>query len=295
MRRLLVGLFLAASVACAPATNAEGQGIRPALFVARDADSTMYLFGTVHVRRRGDEWGGAHVRAALAEAEDVWTEILINPEADARTRELVAELGSAPPGRPLSSWLTEDENVRLAALAQRLGVPMSMLEPMQPWIAALTLSVIPLMQAGYDPQAGVDRAIDAEADTQGKRMRALETIEEQMGFLAGLSPELQRQMLLDAITDAGEGAAQLDVMSAAWERGDIATLQRVVIDDTRAEYPELYDVVFVQRNAAWIDTLMRELEGEGVDFVAVGAGHLLGEHGLIAMLRARGVSVERVE
>ena len=82
--------------------------------------------------------------------------------------------------------------------------------------------------------------------------------------------------------------------SAAWERGDLATLERVVIDEFKAEAPEAYDVIFTQRNMAWTEALMVELEGSGVDFVAVGAGHMLGDDGLVALLRARGVSVERV-
>jgi uncharacterized protein YbaP (TraB family) len=169
-----------------------------------------------------------------------------------------------------------------------------MIEAMQPWLAAITLSVLPMIQAGYDPNAGVDREIDAAAEAAGKRMRAFETIEEQIGFLSGFSPEMQRQMLLDAIAETEKGPSQLDALSVAWEQGDLEVLEEYVIDDMREEYPELYDVLFVRRNAAWMEMLMRELGGAGVDFVAVGTGHLLGEHGLVAQLRARGVQVERV-
>ncbi len=83
-------------------------------------------------------------------------------------------------------------------------------------------------------------------------------------------------------------------MTTAWERGDLDMLERVVVDDTREEYPDVYEALFVRRNNAWMDVLVRELEGSGVDFVAVGAGHLLGQDGLVAQLRARGYTVERV-
>lgn len=291
---MLRSLFLTlALLACAPG-SARSEAFGPALFVARDADSTIYLFGTVHLRRPGGAWGGADAQAALAEADEVWTEVEITPEADARAQALMTQRGMAPANRPLSSWLTAEENGRLRALTQRLGVSAHMIEPMEPWLAALTLSVLPMMQAGYDPNAGVDRAVDAAADAAGVQRRAFETIEEQVAFLSGFSPELQRQMLLDAIAEAEKGPEQFDPMLAAWERGDLDTLEDFVIDDMRDEYPELYEVVFVRRNAAWMEILMRELEGEGVDFVAVGAGHLLGEDGLVAQLRARGVTVERV-
>jgi hypothetical protein len=277
--------------ACAETPSAS---LDPALYVVRDADSTMYLYGTVHVRPNGAEWADAEVRRALAEAEEIWTEIEMSPEADARVQALAQQAGAAPQGRPLSSWLSSEENARLNALTQRLGIPQGALENTQPWAAALALSLIPIMQAGYNPASGVDRAVDAYGDQNGKRMRALETAEAQIGFLAGLSPELQREMLVEAINETQAGPALLNQMSRAWERGDEALLEALVIDDTRREYPELYQTLFVRRNAEWMVTLVREMEGAGVDFVAVGAGHLIGEDGLVALMRARGYTVERV-
>lgn len=288
-------LFAACVAALAFAAPARAETvIAPALFVARDADSTMYLYGTVHVRRPGAPWGGADAQAALADADEVWTEMEMSPEADARAAQAVLTLGAAQPGRPLSSWLNEDERARLAEVCARIGISPSSLETMQPWLASLRLSLAPMMMAGYDPLSGVDRAIDAIGDAQGKRMRSFETEREQLSFLSSLSDDAQHEMLLEAISDSEDGPAQLDELTSAWERGDTAALERAIIDEMRTLYPELYGVLFRTRNAEWIDVLINELEGEGVDFVAVGAGHLLGEDGLVALLRANGYSVERV-
>ena len=86
----------------------------------------------------------------------------------------------------------------------------------------------------------------------------------------------------------------MDTLSTAWERGDVDTLERLVVEETRQQYPDVYRVLFAERNNAWMDVLMRELDGSGVDFVAVGAGHMLGPDGLIEQFRARGLTVERV-
>ncbi len=293
----VAALALFATPACArtPAPEAPASiAVHPALFAVRDADSTIYLFGTIHARRPGTDWGGANAQAALAEASEVWTEIEISPEADARGQQLAMQLGMAPADQPLSATMTPEQYQRFSALTQRLGVSAANFERMKPWMAAITLTVLPMTQAGYDPQSGIDRAVDTAADARGKQRRALETIDQQLGFLAGLSPEMQRQMLLDTIDETEEGPAQLDALSAAWARGDVNALKAQVIDEMRSEYPELYNVLFVQRNAAWIETLMREMEGSGVDFVAVGAGHLVGPDGLVAQFRARGLRVERV-
>ena len=292
MRRVLLCLFLALS--CAAPAFAQTP-VRPALFVVRDADSVLYLFGTVHVRRPGSDWGGPVAQAALAESDEVWTEIDIDPDAAARSQAIILRLGMAPTDQPLSSRLSDAENLRLNAVLARLRVPRAMVEPMQPWFAGITLSVIPMVQAGFDPDAGVDQMIDAAAEAVGKRMRSFETLEQQLNFMAGLSAEAQREMLLDAIDHGDKGAAELDEMSDAWESGDLATLEALVVEETRKNYPELYGVLIRGRNDAWMQVLTRELDGAGVDFIAVGAGHIVGRDGLVAQFRARGFEVERVE
>jgi uncharacterized protein YbaP (TraB family) len=284
---------LMASSACARTPASDGT-IHPVLYVAHDADSTLYLFGTVHIRRPNTPWGGPEAQAALNSADQVWTELPISPEDDARTQQLVLQQGMTDDAHPLSSYLTTEENQRLAALTQQLGVQGANLQRMKPWLAAITLSFVPMMQAGYDPNSGVDRAIDEVADAAGKRRTAFETADQQIGFLANLSPDLQREMLVETIDESEQGTAELDQLTAAWERGDIRSLQRLVVDDTRRQYPELYNVLFIQRNDVWVERLMQELHGSGVDFVAVGAGHLLGHDGLVEQLRRRGVHVERV-
>ena len=287
---------LAISVAaCAQAPTAQQtDGIRPLLYAVRDADSTMYLYGTVHVRPRGSDWGNDRVRAAIDESGEVWTELMMTPEADQQTQVLALRLGAAEPGRPLSSWLTPEENASLNAVTTRLGIPQGALEGYRPWLAALTLTLAPLMQAGYDPASGVDRSIDVYSDNAGKTMRALETPEQQLNFFANLSAEAQREMLREAINESEAITAMIGDMSAAWEQGNERALERAVIDDTRVEYPELYQMLFVDRNNAWMTELTREMEGSGVDFIAVGAGHIIGSDGLVAQFRARGYRVERL-
>lgn len=280
--------------ACATAPAKEDYGSAPALYVARDADSTLYLYGTIHVRRAGEPWGGPHVEAALNEAQTVWTETEISSQAEARAQAVALQLGLAPSDRPLSSWLSEDEQTRLAALSTQLGLPAGALEPMRPWLASLTLSLIPMLQAGYDPQAGVDRAIAAWAQANGREARWFETPEEQIGFFARLSDEAQREMLVYSIDEAQSAGELVDALTRAWEQGDVGAMEAMMVTEMREDFPEAYEAIFTRRNAAWVEVLMQELAGSGVDFVAVGAGHLVGDESVLEMLRARGVTVERV-
>ena len=290
-----IAALLALSLAsCAQAPTQQSDAITPLLYAVHDRDSTLYLYGTVHVRPRDADWGNARVRAAIDESSEIWTELLMNPQADQQIQVLAARLGAAEPGHPLSSWLTPEENAALNAVTARLGFPQGALEGYKPWLAALTLTLAPLVRAGYDPDSGVDRSIDAYGDAAGKTMRALETAEQQLTFFANLSPDMQREMLREAIAESEDLPAMIGEMSTAWEEGDERALAHAVVDETRADYPELYQMLFLDRNNAWMTTLTHEMEGSGVDFVAVGAGHIIGRDGLAAQFRARGYRVERV-
>ena len=294
-RSLLAALAFGFVASCAstPATN-DQTGATPALFAARDADSTMYIYGTIHLRRAGDAWGGPHVEAALAQSEEIWTEVDMDPAAEARGQAEALRLGMSPQNA-LSSHLTAEDEERLTALCQRLGLPRQALERMSPWMAALTLTVMPMLQAGYDPQAGVDRAVVAWGRQHNKTLRSFETPEQQIALFAGLDEDEEMEMLRYSFEGAEQTVELVNALSAAWDRGDIAALEAQIITEARTSAPRMYQSFFVDRNNAWMTVLSRELDGAGVDFVAVGAGHLYGPDGLVAQLRRRGVRVERVQ
>lgn len=295
IRKLAAAFAALALSACATQSAEPAFPPGPALYVVSDADSTIYLFGTLHIRRPNEEWGGPRARAGLAEASEFWTELDMSTAAQTQMQGLIVRYGMAPPERPLSSYFSAEENARIAAAANAVGLPPQGIDRFQPWLAGLTLQVMQMMRAGYNAEAGADRMIDAVAREQGKTPRWFETAEEQIQMMAGMSAEVQRQMVLEAVDEADAGGDMMDRMATAWETGDLATLEQLVVTDMRRDYPEMYETLLVNRNNAWVATLHQELQGAGVDFVAVGMGHVIGDQGLVAQLRALGYTVERVE
>jgi uncharacterized protein len=298
MRKTLMaaaaGVMLLVS-ACATAKEAPvaAQPAQPALWAVRDADSTIYLYGTIHLRKTGASWGGPAAERALSEAQDVWTELEIDPAKEAAMQALVVQYG-IDRARPLSSKIDPARLPSLQAAAAKIGLPAANLEPMRPWLASLTMTIVPMMQAGYDPNAGVDRAVNTIARAAGKKMRWFETSEEQLQFFAGVSEPLQLQMLYEAIDELNKGSTAMAALEAAWEKGDDRTLANEMVAEMARDYPELHEVMLKKRNAAWMEVLSREMAGSGVDFVAVGAAHLAGPDSVQAMMRAKGFTVERV-
>lgn len=274
----------------APAAAAPIQGEGPALWVVKDADSTLYLFGSVHVLRPTTGWASPRVEAAFDSASDIWFEIS-NPDDQAAVMPLIQQHGLSPE-TPLPSRLTPEENVELEAAAQAMGASAAQLQPMKPWLAALSLSVAPLVKAGYDPKSGVELVLKARAEAAGKPIHGFETIDKQIGILAGLPEDVQMAFLRETLKDYENAVTLLDTMVEAWAKGDVGTLDRVMVEEMKAASPALYQALLVDRNTDWANQIQTLLEGSGTAFIAVGAGHLTGDESVQAILQQRGVTVE---
>ncbi len=280
-------------VAPAPAAaravpQAEGKG--PALWVVRDADSTLYLFGTVHVLRPTTAWGSPRVDAAFDSADQIWFEIS-NPDDQAAVVPLIQQYGLSP-DRPLSSLLTAEEMTTLNNVAAGAGLPPGQIDVFRPWFAGLALSMAPLLKAGYDPQSGVELVLKARAGAAGKPIQGLETIDKQISILAGMSEADQLAFLRTLLESYDEASVELDRMVGAWAAGDVATLEAVAVTEMQSETPALYEALLVRRNTDWANQIQTMLEGSGTAFIAVGAAHLAGDDSVQEILEDRGVRVE---
>lgn len=263
----------------------------PALWTIRDADSTIYIFGTVHVLRPDTKWRSPKIEKALAESQELVVEVAGMDDATA-AQPLMMKYGMDPSGSTLAR-LSEADRARLTAAAQSAGLPVAAIDKMRPWLAALTLTIAPVLKAGYDPQSGVEMVLTREAKAAGRPISALETLEQQVRFFADMPPAVELAFLRSTLDQVADGPARLDRMVTAWAAGDQKTLEAEFVTEVKGQSPELYQTVVVARNRDWADQLKKKLDGKGVSFVAVGAGHLVGPDSVQRELEKRGVKVER--
>jgi uncharacterized protein YbaP (TraB family) len=165
----------------------------------------------------------------------------------------------------------------------------------RPWLAGLTLSVAPLVKAGYDPASGVEIILKARADAAGKPVHGFETIDKQVGILAGMSEADQLDFLRSTLEAWDDATIELDAMVGAWAKGDVSTLEEVSVDEMRDESPAVYQALLVRRNTDWAGQIQTLLAGSGTAFIAVGAAHLAGDDSVQEILKDRGVAVTREE
>ena len=264
----------------------------PALWVAKSGGATVYLFGTVHALKSETDWETPKVARAFAESRELWLEA---EDADPLTMApIVAQLGIDRTHK-LSADVQPADLPRLDAAAKAAGLPgEAALEPMRPWLAALTLAALPIIKAGYDPAKGVDNVLKAKAAAVGKPVHSLESAEQQLHFFADFPKARQVEMLRQVLDEVASGSAQVEEILAAWAAGDLATLDKDMNEVDERDYPDLHAVLIVNRNEAWAEKIAAWMKsGKGEIFVAVGAGHLVGKDSLQKALEARGIAVAR--
>lgn len=265
----------------------------PALWTMRDDDTTVYLLGTVHLLRPELVWQTPEIDAAIAGADTIVFEAdTSSPEAQRDLMKFYTTQGFFTDGNQLTHFLSDTETAELEAALEQVGLPIEALLPHRPWMAAVNISVKQMLDEGFDPDAGVEQVIERAARARGADFVYLETVEEQLGGLAGLGYCEQVDFLMATVDGIGEGAGALDLLIDEWADGDVNGLGLMMANPEMLGSQSIYDVMMTDRNTRWVPQITALLDQPGTILVAVGAGHFAGEDSVIKMLRDEGYTVE---
>jgi uncharacterized protein YbaP (TraB family) len=270
-------------------TPPKGAVPGPALWKVADKDTTIYLFGTVHALPADKNWFDGRIERAFAASDELVTEVDI-ADAAGSARSLQSA-GLLPEGQSLRALMKPDDRMEYEAALVSLGLPVESLDRYEPWFAAMTLSLLPLLKTGYDTQAGVELALGGKAG-EAKKRGSLETIDQQIALFDAMPQDAQLAFLDQTVGQLSTASNDLDAMVADWIVGDadgLAALMNKELTD-----PVLKDRLLTARNASWAGWIQRRLQQPGTVFIAVGAGHLAGADSVQEKLRQRGVRVNRV-
>lgn len=286
----LAALCLSASVPLRAANEAPPP-VAPALWVIGDADTTIYLFGTIHALPQGIDWFTGPVANAFAASDTLVTEVA--GKDDAQMQALVFRLAALPEGESLRALMPPEQRAAYDAALARFSIPAATLDRFEPWYAAIALSTLPLMQQGFLPQHGVDGTLERKAAARRMAHLGLETVDYQLGLFDGLPAEAQQRYLGEVVDQLPTIREQIGAIVTAWKTGnpdELARLMNFAEDD-----PAFAEAMLIGRNRNWAKWLDDRLEQPGTVFVAVGAGHLAGTGSVQEQLAARGIGTARLQ
>lgn len=277
----------------APQTSAQVAApkvshLRPALWKVADADTTIYLFGTIHALPKGLEWLDGPVATALDSSDELVTEI-VTPGAE-ETRKVITARALLQ-GETLRSLMRDEDRAAYEALLGKLGMKPEQLDPVEPWFAGISLEMLPYTMAGYGKDDGVEAVLEKRF---GPRPHAaLETLDYQLGLFDSLPRDAQLRYLHEVVTGFDKAGGIIVAMLGHWGKGDPDGLAKLINDEM--DEPDLAEALLYQRNRNWAGWIRQRLAKPGAVFIAVGAGHLAGKGSVQDALAAQGITVTRVQ
>lgn len=253
--------------------------------------NTVYLAGSVHLLKAGDSRLPPAFDQAYGSSKALVMEIAVDKVDPMQTASWMMEHGMLKEGGSLKSIIGAERYKRVSAEAERLGVPMEAADMMEPWALGLQLLELQYTQLGFDPQQGVEQQLQHRAQADGKPISGLETLDEQLGLLAGMSYSDQAKFLDMVVSEMRGVESETQSVVSAWRSGDASKLAALLSEEYQS-FPALYRLLVSERNRRWVPQIEKLLQGDRDCFVVVGALHLVGEGGLLELMRKDGYKPE---
>jgi hypothetical protein len=289
IRRWLLSLGLLGCLTghCLPA--AAGSPV----WVIHGPHNTVYLAGSVHLLKAGEAALPGAFDRAYASSKGLVMELDVGNVNPMEAMGWMLEHGMLPAGMTLRQRIGETRYQRVATEAQRLGLPIELLQQFQPWVIGLQLLESQYQALGFEADAGVEQQLDHRAQADGKSVRGLETLGEQLGALGAMSDDDQTRFLDMIVAEMGDVGSDTQQVITAWRAGDAARLAALLSEEYKS-FPALYRTLVSDRNKHWMPQLERLLQDSQDYFVVVGALHLVGEGGLLDLMKRAGYRPEQL-
>jgi len=303
MFKLSLSLIALMLVACSDApiitgvddkvSAARERNDAPAIWVAKDFDSTLYLYGTVHLLPSDLDWQKDDMRGAFDEAGTIFFEVDTGNDGQIQAAVLTTSLGMRQDGLRLSDSLDSYQLKLLDAASHNGNISLAALDSMKPWLASEFLTVAAATNAGLSPELSADDALKSRAKREQKNVIYLETIEDQIRVSADQPQSIQLSLLTETLEGFNTLGDDLTNVANAWAVGGTDYLTREMLIPMKSKSPIIYEALITERNKKWTAQFVKFLEGSGTGFAAVGTSHFLGADSVIEMLREQGYEVSR--
>jgi len=264
------------------------------LWKAQSKTNTVYLLGSVHFMKK-DVYP---LSKRIEESFDVSDVVVVEADVNNMGQIDVMELaGTAlyPENDSLGNHVSKDTYELVKKELGDAGVPLLLIDKQKPWFLALTITSLKFLQLGFDPSYGIDAYFLRKASGT-KSVQELESVDFQMKLLSGFSDKEQEAFLVYTLRDLALLDKELDKLIRAWETGDTNTMESIAMKSVSKDKDMLsvYEKLIFDRNRNMVSKIEDFLKTKKTYFVIVGAGHLIGNQGIIALLRQKGYLVEQL-
>lgn len=289
MKNIAKYLILLLFIGLVPA-RADG----PARWQVKDSDTTIFVYGTIHVLKPELKWQSPGMIADFDKANQVIFELAPDQLTPQVMQPLLFSKGMFGPEDSLVHYLDEGTYKQLSDRLKGAGMPDTMISQMKPWFAGMMLAQVAYAKQGFTGEIGVEKILSKRAMKNEQQMSGLENAEQQINYFATMPMDEQISFLQISIEDFDKAGEQINAMLDAWIKGDVDLLAEL-LNESMESIPGVYDRLIIQRNKNWVTQIKGLMQESGIFFMAVGAGHMSGDGGIITLLKKAGYEVRRVE
>jgi uncharacterized protein YbaP (TraB family) len=247
----------------------------------------VYLLGSVHVASKDVYPLDPKIEAAFNRAETLVLEAPMDQASQRQAALKLATAGTYPADDSIDKHLDSEILDSLQRQLTRSSDSLDAVRSFRPWLVSVMLTLGEMQRQGYRADLGIDIHF-AQMVKDRKRSLALEAVDEQVALFAGMTEDLQGQMLKETLTMLGELGEDMKRALLLWRTGDARRMDELLVAPLRKDYPDLYRRLFVERNRKMAAAIEGYLKATGEYFVVVGAGHLVGPEGILELLRGKG-------
>jgi uncharacterized protein YbaP (TraB family) len=285
--------LIAVAVVFATLVVAQAAQAKTFAFKATGKGGTIYLMGSIHVMSESFYPLNPVLEAAFKDSDLLVEEVDLAQMLDPMAQMNILTRGMLPSNQSLDKVISPATLALVQKATGDLGPAAGPLMRFKPWMLAITLQGMELMKAGFDPALGLDQHFYDQAKESGKSVQGLETVEFQISRFDAMTMEQQDRMLSETLKELATETETVGKLGDAWKAGDVPTIERIALADLKSD-PLMYQRLLVERNKNWMPKIEALFARPGKALVVVGAAHLVGPDGLIAMLKAKGYTVEQL-
>jgi len=290
--RIVNRFFTALVLALVLATGAAAQTGRSFLWKVQSGTNVMYLAGSVHALTADAYPLNPAYRRAF-EASSTLVEEIDLAEADPLTGGLgLLAKGMYTDGRTFNTVVSKETAALVAEKLKGTPLALELIQPMKPWMVMLMLEALGAQAAGLDPELGLDKHFYNLATGAGKQVIGLETVQYQIDRFDKMPDAMQEQLLRSELAEMETEKTSLRTLLTAWQTGDAAAIEKMLLTSF-TDNPAAYSSLITERNRNWMPQLEACLKRSSPCLVIVGAAHIVGPQGLLALLRQRGYRIEQ--
>ena len=292
LRGVIAALGIPLLLGSVPAEARTPKIAHPALWEVTDPDTTIYLFGTIHLLPDDLQWRTPKLDDAMASSQELVVETIVDEKNPTKLMSAMASLGLAKGLPPIMARVPAAQRPALAAAIKKSGVPEMAYNGMKTWMAAFLLLGDQFKALGLS--GGAEKVLKTSFTGEGKTIGELETNVEQLSFFDRLPESAQLALLEGAIEDQKATNTEFSGMLDAWARGDVKGIAQT-FDRELSDSPALQQELIKQRNANWSKWIEQRMAEPGTIMIAVGAGHLAGHYSVLELLKRDGYRVRRLQ